>query len=293
MRIVIAGASGLIGTEVTKQLRARGDEVIRLVRRQATAPDERSWDPASGHLDPSALENASAVVNLAGEPTGRLPWTSARKAAILKSRIDATAAIVRAVRAADVPVLVNGSAVGIYGSRPGERLTEASNAGEGFLADVVRSWEATALAAAPNARVVLARTGMVIGDGGAAAPIVLLAKLGAAGPLGGGRQHWPWISLRDEARAIAHLIDTEVDGPVNLAGPKSATASDLIRAIARRARRPYWFPVPASLLTLALGDAARELLLADQLEVPQKLLESGFAFEDRTVADAVARLQMS
>jgi len=294
MRIVIAGASGLIGTELARQLTARGDELVRLVRRAATAPGEVRWEPASGLLDPSAFEGADAVVNLAGSSIGRLPWTRARKAVMLSSRIDATGTIVRSLGEVHVPTLINGSAVGFYGSRPGERLTEFSSAGGGFLADVVRRWEAAALAAPRPTRVVLARTGVVIGDGGAIKPLALLAKLGAAGPLGTGRQHWPWISLRDEASALIHLIDhRELDGPVNLAGPAPATASDLIRAVARAAHRPYGLPAPGPLLTLALGDAARELLLADQLEVPQKLLESGFTFRDQTVADAVARLQMS
>ncbi|GAA4190816.1 TIGR01777 family oxidoreductase [Gryllotalpicola kribbensis] len=294
MRIVIAGASGLIGTELTRQLTERGDEVVRLVRRAARTLDERAWDPASGDLDPAALAGAGAVVNLAGASISRLPWTRARKDGILKSRIDATATIARGVRAAGVPVLVNGSAVGIYGSRPGERLTEVSQEGEGFLADVVRSWEAAAHAAAqPGTRVALARTGVVIGDGGAVKPLRLLARLGVAGPLGSGRQHWPWISLHDEASALVHLIDHGLEGPVNLAGPTPATAGELVCAIARDEKRPYWLPAPASLLTLALGDAARELLLADQLQVPAKLIESGFRFRDRTLADALAALRAS
>ncbi|GAA4177967.1 TIGR01777 family oxidoreductase [Gryllotalpicola koreensis] len=290
MRIVIAGASGLIGTELTRQLTARGDEVVRLVRGQTAGPGEASWDPASDRLDPAVLANTDAVVNLAGAPISSLPWTRARKAAILRSRVDATTTIVHALAEAPVGVLVNGSAVGFYGSRPGERLTESASAGDGFLAEVVQSWEAAALAAPPATRVVLARTGVVVGNGGAIAPLRLLAKFGAAGPLGSGRQHWPWISLRDEAAALVHLIDHELSGPVNLSGPSPAAASDLIRAVARSLNRPYWLPAPAPLLTLALGEAARELLLADQLQVPQALLESGFRFRDATVADAVAQL---
>lgn len=298
MRIVIAGASGLIGTELRRQLAARGDEVVRLVRRPAGGTGEARWDPASGLLDPAVLEAADAVVNLAGASIGRLPWTRSRKSEILSSRVDATTTIVHALHAASasraagapVPALVNASAVGYYGARPGERLTESSGAGDGFLAEVVRRWEAAALAAPEGTRVALARTGVVIGDGGAIRPLRLLAKFGLAGPLGTGRQHWPWISLRDEVAALIHLIDHELSGPVNLAGPTPATAGELARTIARSLNRPYGLPAPAPLLSLALGEAARELLLADQLEVPQRLLETGFRFRDATAADAVAQL---
>ena len=292
MRIVIAGASGLIGTALTGLLAARGDEVVRLVRRPEAGPGEVSWDPAAGTLDPAALAGADAVVNLAGASLAQLPWTRSRRSGILRSRIAATSTIVRALREVGdaSPALINASAVGLYGDRPGEPLTETAGAGRGFLADVVRRWEAEALAAPPGTRVVLARTGLVIGEGPALRPLRLLAGLGLAGPLGSGRQHWPWISLRDEASALVHLIDHGVSGPVNLAGPTPATAGDVVRTLARSMSRPYWFPTPAPLLTLALGDAARELLLSDQLEVPQVLRDTGFTFADPTIADAVARL---
>ncbi|WP_298228657.1 TIGR01777 family oxidoreductase [Gryllotalpicola sp.] len=295
MRIVIAGASGLIGTELSQQLAGRGDEVIRLVRHPAERADEVEWDPARGQLDASALSGADAVVNLAGESVSRIPWTGARRAAILGSRLATTGTVVATLhelarRGAPLPALVNASAVGYYGSRPGETLTEGSASGTGFLADVARRWEAAALAAPEGTRVVLARTGTVIappGLGGAAAPLRLIARLGAAGPIGTGHQHWPWISLHDEAAAFAHLVHSNLVGPVNLAGPTPATAADVVRQLAESIRRPYWLPLPAWAVTTLLGDAGRELLLGDQLERPEVLLEDGFRFRDETIADAV------
>jgi hypothetical protein len=253
------------------------------------------WDPSTSTLDPDALVGADAVVNLSGASISKLPWTSRHRAEILASRVSATNAIVSALHARaaagdPVPVLVSGSAVGFYGDRPDEELSEESAPGGGFLADVVRAWEAAALTAPDETRVALARTGVVIGPEGATAPIRLLAKLGLAGPLGSGRQHWPWISLRDEVAALVHLIDHPIRGPVNLVGPTLASAADVVRAIARQERRPYWFPAPAFAISAALGDAGRDLLLADQRVRPQRLEESGFGFAHRRLEDAVAAL---
>ena len=293
MRIVVGGASGMIGGAVVEQLRERGDTVVRLVRRASESAGEVSWDPASGYLDPDALAGADAVVNLSGDSLSRLPWTKRRRADILASRVTATTAIVgalheRARRGDPVGVLVSGSAVGVYGTRPGEILTETSAPGGGFLAEVVRAWEAAAGGAPDVTRVVLARTGLVVGPVGATAPLRLLARLGVAGPVGTGRQHWPWIALADEAAAIVHLVDSELAGPVNLVGPEPATAAELIRAIARQQGRPYWLPAPSAAVAGALGAAGRELLLADQLIAPEALVADGFAFAFRTVEEAVA-----
>jgi uncharacterized protein (TIGR01777 family) len=295
MRVVIGGASGLIGTALGRALEARGDEVIRLVRRAPGSADEALWDPATGDLDPMPLRGADAVVNLSGASVGKLPWTKARRADILDSRLAATRTIVGALTALHasgepVPALVSASAVGYYGSRPGEELYENAAPGTGFLAQVVRQWEQAALAAPSGTRVVLARTGLVIADGGAVAPLRRLSAIGLGGPIGKGSQHWPWISLRDEVAAFLHLIDTPVSGPVNLAGPTPATASEVGRALAARLHRPYWLPAPAPLLAAALGDAAHDLLLSDQLQVPQALLDSGFAFTDGSITEAIAQL---
>lgn len=288
--VLIGGASGFIGEELVRQLLADGHVVRRLVRRPASGADEVSWDPAAGILPAEALEGVDAVVNLSGASLSRLPWTYRYKRQILQSRVQATETLARAIAAAPTPpsVFVSGSAVGFYGDRPGELLTEQASQGEGFLPRVVASWEGATAAAEGVTRVVHARTGLVIGEGGALTPLRLLTNLGAGGPLGTGRQWWPWISLHDEAAAIRHLIiASELSGPVNLVGPTPATAETIGRTLANELKRPYWLPAPRWALIAALADAGRELLLADQRVVAQRLLDDGFTFRDATAEGAV------
>lgn len=292
MRVLLAGSSGMIGSELRARLGAGGHEVRRLVRREPSSPAESRWDPAARSVDVALFDWADAVVNLAGSSLQRLPWTRATKRRILSSRLQATGTLTDGMRRADDPpaVLVNGSAVGYYGDRPGQELTEAAGKGDGFLADVVDAWEAAARLAPASTRVVFARTGVVIGRGGALKPLLPIAKAGLAGPLGSGRQHWPWVSLHDEAGALVHLLGSGLEGPVNIAGPTPATAAEVVKALAQAVRRPYGFPAPAFALRLALQDAAQQLLLADQRVVPRKLLDDGFVFRDPTVQDAMDRL---
>ncbi len=286
----------MIGRGLVAELRDRGDRVVRLVRGPATGADEVSWDPSTAHLDPQVLVGADAVVNLSGASLAKLPWTRSYRRAILSSRVTATTAIVGALHECarggePVGVLLSASAVGVYGSRPGETLTEDSAPGGGFLAEVVRTWEATAMTAPAETRVVLARTGLVVGPEGATAPLRTLARFGLAGPLGGGRQHWPWVALDDEVAALVHLIDSPVAGPVNIVGPEAATAGEVIRAVAEHAHRPYWLPAPTFAISAALGDAGRELLLSDQRIEPGVLTGDGFAFLYRTADEAVAAVR--
>lgn len=292
MRVLLAGASGLIGGELRRQLAEAGHETRRLVRRDPTAPDELRWDPAERSVPAEAFDWAEGVINLSGSSLQRLPWTRATRRRILSSRLQATGTLADGMRRAATPpaVFVSGSAVGYYGDRPGQQLTEAATKGRGFLSDVVDAWEAAARLAPASTRVVLARTGVVVGRGGALAPLLPIAKAGLAGPLGSGRQHWPWIGLHDEAAALIHLLGSGLEGPVNLAGPTPATAGEFVRALAEAVRRPYWAPVPRFVIELALQDAGRELLLADQRVIPQALLDDGFEFRDRTVQDAMDRL---
>jgi uncharacterized protein (TIGR01777 family) len=292
MKVLLAGASGMIGGELRSQLAAAGHDVLRLVRREPSSSEEVRWDPAERSVPVDALEWADAVVNLSGASLQRLPWTKATRRRILSSRLQATGTLTDGMRRAATPpaVFVSGSAVGYYGDRPGQHLTEAASKGSGFLSDVVDAWEAAARLAPESTRLVLARTGVVVGRGGAMKPLLPLAKAGLAGPLGTGRQHWPWISLHDEAAALVHLLASGLEGPINLAGPTPATEREVVKALARAVRRPSVVPVPGFALELALQDAARELLLADQLVVPQKLLDDGFVFRDPTVEDAMDRL---
>ena len=322
MKVLLAGGSGMIGRAVLAVLLERGHEVRLLVRETARktgqtrvqirerpqkrgfsesgtefvpsaapiADGEVGWNPARGELSPEAVAWADAVVSLNGASLTRLPWTKGYRNEILGSRVAATALIAKTIGAARGPeAWVSASAVGVYGSRPGETLTEDSPRGAGFLADVVATWEEAAAPAADAARVVLARTGVVLGPDGALAPLVRLARFGLGGRIGSGRQHWPWISLTDEARAIVHLLEAStLSGPVNLVAPTPATAADVTRAVARALNRPHVVSAPAWALRAALGDAARDLLLADQLVVPTRLAGDGFEFTHADLEEAVA-----
>ena len=278
-RIAITGASGLIGGALSAHLRQRGDEVVPMVRRGAGA-HEITWQPGQD-LSPGALAGIDAVVHLAGAGVGDRRWTPAYKDLILRSRVDGTATISRAVAAADHPIrLVSGSAIGFYGSRGDEELDESSTPGDGFLAEVVRAWEAaTAPAEAAGMPVTHARTGLVFSaHGGALGRMLPLARLGLAGPLGTGAQFWSWISLVDEVRALAFLVDRpDLTGPVNLAGPDPTRQRDVAEALGKLLKRPARLPAPAVALRLALGEFADDIL-ASQRVVPQRLMDAGFVF---------------
>ncbi len=290
MRIVIGGASGLIGTALGRSLETDDHDVVRLVRRPARCAGEAEWDPLAGVLDPAVLSGADAVVNLSGASLGKLPWTAAYRSTILWSRLSATRTLVDAMNRAEQPpaAFLSGSAVGYYGDRPGETLTEDSSRGAGYLADVVVAWEDSALAAPDAVRTVLLRNGIVVDLAGVLKPLAPLTRFGVAGPLGSGRQFWPWIGLQDEVRAITHLLTSTLSGPVNLCGPQAARADDLMFELARRMNRPYLLRVPKFALKALLGDAADGLLLSDQRVEPRRLLDDGFTFSTPTVEQALA-----
>lgn len=289
-RIVISGASGLIGSALTAALRADGIDVSTLVRRAPQAEGEVEWAPGDAALDPDVLAGAEAVVALGGASVGRLPWTRRYRRQLVESRLDATNTLTTALRAlrTDAPAFVSASAVGYYGSAPGEVLTEHSGPGSTFLADLTVRWETAARRAEDHTRVALLRTAPVIHRRGVLRPMITLTKLGVAGPLGTGTQIWPWISLEDEVRGIRHVLDEKLAGPVNLAGPTRASANEIGRALAQRMHRPFWLPAPRWALRLALGDAAESLLLPDADVRPEVLEQSGFRFTHRTAAEAVA-----
>ena len=287
----MTGSTGLIGTALVTSLHAAGHDVVRLVRRSARAADEVSWDPAAGTVDLDGLAGVEGAVHLAGAGVGDHRWTAAYKQTILESRVQGTATLVKALAQLDpLPkVLVSGSAVGFYGDRGDEVLTESSAAGTGFLADVVKAWEGEASAASDaGIRVVLARTGLVFAPhGGALGKLLPLARLGLAGPLGSGRQWWPWITLDDEVRALEFLLQNELEGPFNLGSPQPQRNIEATRAIGRALHRPTLLPAPAFALRLALGEFAGDIT-ASQRMLPARLLEAGFGFHHQTVDQAAS-----
>jgi uncharacterized protein (TIGR01777 family) len=292
MRVLISGASGLVGTEVAKQLREQGHEALRLVRRKATSADEVEWDPSRGYLQPGIMETIDAVVNMAGATTGKIPWTSAYKTEIVNSRLDSTRTLVKAMEEAKrrPEVMVSGSASGFYGDCGEKLLSETSPKGTGFLSDLAHEWEQEALKAPTEVRVVLARTTMVMSRKlGALGRLLPLIKLGVGGPLGSGKQWWAWISLPDEAAAIIHLIKTPgAKGAYNLTAPEPATCGQIVGALAKDLRRPSLLAVPAFALKLILGEAAVELLLCSQNMTADRLLKTGFKFSHPTLKSASA-----
>ena len=291
-RIAVAGSSGLIGGALCRSLRERGDDVIRLVRRRPEHSSEVQWDPSTRHLAPEVLDGVDAVVNVAGASLGAHRFTPAFKAEVIRSRTDGTTALARAIAATGRPIhLLNGSAVGYYGDRGDEVLTERSSAGSGFLVDVVHAWEgATEPAEESGAPVSLLRTGIVLApEGDAIKALLRLTKLGLGGPLGNGRHYWPWITLEDHVRAVQHVLDNALAGPVNLTGPDPARQRDIVAEMGRQLHRPTLLPAPRLALRLIVGEMA-ENIVSSQRAVPARLLDSGFEFNQGTLQDAVTWL---
>ena len=291
MRVAVTGASGLIGSALVPHLRSVGHEVVRLVRRPAAAGDEITWDPTAGTVDLDRLAGTDAVVHLAGAGVGDHRWTDAYKRQILDSRVDSTHTIVRAITSLDpMPrVLVSASAIGWYGDTGDRVVDETAPAGSGFLADVVRAWEAAATpAASAGIRVVHPRTGLVVAkEGGAWARMFPLFKFGLGGKLGSGRQYWSWISLRDEVCALQFLIEQEhLSGPVNLTGPAPATNAEVTSAMGQVMGRPTILPAPAFALKAVLGEFSSEVLGSIRA-VPSVLEQAQFRFQDPTIESAI------
>ena len=280
MRVAVTGASGLIGSALVPALRAAGHDVLCLVRREPDSADEAAWDPTAGTIDEGALAGVGAIVNLAGVDIGQR-WTHETRQRIRDSRVDGTRLLAETVSRLDPrPALLLASAVGYYGQRGDEELTEESAAGEGFLADVVREWEAAAdPARAAGARVMHFRQGLVLAkDGGALKRMLLPFRLGVGGRVGSGSQWWSWISLDDVVAAYLHALEHPLEGIYNLAAPGVVRNRDFVDALGRALHRPTVFPLPEFAVRLAFGEMGEEMLLGGQRVVPERLTETGFAF---------------
>ena len=294
MKVVIAGASGLVGSALVPALRDAGHQVFRLVRgRAAASRDELAWNPAASEIDLPSFEGMEAVINLAGENIGAGRWTAARRKRILCSRVDATRTLVTAIgRMARKPlVLVNASAAGYYGNRGDEVLTEESAIGHGFLSEVCLAWETHAEGAGRmGVRTAITRFGVILArEGGALAKLLPLFRLGLGGRLGSGHQWMSWIAMDDVVGGIAHILaDARCAGRMNFVAPTAVTNREFTRALARAVGRPAIVPVPAWALRMAVGiQMADEALLGSTRVAPQRLNEAGYAFRHPTIAGAL------
>ncbi len=283
--IAVSGASGMVGTALAERLQASGRKVVAITRSEGSSYEESiRWDPESGLINPGRLESVDAVVHLAGENIAGGRWNEKRKAKIRSSRVQGTRSLVQSIAAVQQrpKVLVCASAIGYYGDRGDQELTESSDPGSGFLVDVCRQWETEAMAAEDlGLRVVCVRIGIVLSPkGGALAKMLLPFKLGVGGVVGSGKQYWSWIGLGDLAKVIAHCIDSnDLRGPVNAVSPNSLTNRDFTKVVGKVLHRPTVVPLPGFAAKLVLGEMADQLLLASARVVPAKLQADGFQFE--------------
>jgi uncharacterized protein len=292
MRIVVAGGSGFLGSSLRRALTADGHTVVTLTRQPRTpsdvgwsgAPSDTTWVPA--------LAGADAIVNLAGASIAGRRWTTARKREILESRLDATSAVVAGLHQTGVPLLISSSAIGIYGTRGDELLTEQSPEGDDFLADVCRAWEAEALKAPAATRVVRLRTGLVLArEDGVLPQIALPFRFGAGGRVGSGRQYMSWIHRDDWLGLVRWLLQgADVDGVVNATAPVPVTNAEFSATLGRAMHRPALLPAPAFALRLALGEMADALLLGGQRVLPAKAEAAGYRFRFRVIEHALREI---
>lgn len=295
MRVGLTGSSGFIASALVTTLSARGDEVVAFRRPDSARADTPAirWDPARELIDEADIKRVGsldAIVNLAGAGIGDRRWTSERRALLRSSRLASTSLIVDSLEALGATTLISGSAIGYYGSRGDESLDETSSHGEDFLATLCVDWEEAASRAPSGVRVCQARTGIVLdATGGALKRQLPLFRLGLGGRLGHGDQWMSPISLVDEVRAILWLLDSTLEGPVNLVAPSPLSNAQFTRVLAQSLRRPAAFAVPSAALALALGRGLAEgAILASQRVLPRRLLESGFSFHDSDASAIVA-----
>lgn len=292
MNVMVTGATGLVGTHLLPLLKQDGHEVITLTRRSPRSPSERQWDPA-GTLPAATLDGVEAIIHLAGENIGDSRWTAAKKQRIRDSRVIGTRQLAEAAAATGgrIKTFVCASAIGFYGDRGQEELTEDSPAGTGFLPDVCREWEAATWPARDaGIRVVNLRLGVVLSkDGGALAKMLLPFKMCVGGIVGSGRQYWSWLTVDEAARMFRFALqNTNLHGPVNAVSPLPVTNLEFTKALGEVLHRPTIFPLPAFMARLVLGEMADDLILGSTRVIPSRLQSAGYAFSHPEIGEALA-----
>jgi uncharacterized protein (TIGR01777 family) len=292
MHILVTGATGLVGSKLLPLLKAEGHEVTSLTRRAGRNSSDRTWNPDSGSLPASTLEGIDAVIHLAGENIGDSRWTAAKKKRIRDSRVIGTRLLAEAAaKSGQVKAFVSASAIGFYGDRGNEELTEASSPGTGFLPNVCREWESAAEPArAAGIRVVNLRLGVVMAkEGGALAKMLLPFKMCVGGIIGSGQQYWSWLTVNEAARMFQFAVNNEsLSGPVNAVAPSPSTNYEFTKALGRVLHRPTIFPLPGFVAKVVLGEMAQDLILASTRVLPTRLKQAGYQFADPDLEKAIA-----
>ena len=288
-KVAVTGSSGLIGAALVAQLQSDGYKVLKLVRRPPRAADEISWDPNKGEIDLKSLEGVDAVFHLAGAGVGDKRWTAKYRSQILNSRLLGTTTIANACEQLQPEVFVSASAIGYYGETGNREVVEVDRGGDDFLSIVCREWELVANLA-PSVRTIKLRTGLVLDPtGGALGRMIPLFKFGIGGKLGSGKQWWSWITLHDQVRAMIFLMQSKIEGAVNITTPNPVTNKEFTAALAHALKRPAFFPAPAFALRAVLGGFSSEVLGSKKV-MPKILMDSGFDFEYPFVSNALTAL---
>ena len=288
-RVAVTGSSGLIGSALVARLKSDGYQVQKIVRRATRNQEEVRWDPIKGEIDLDALDGVDAVFHLAGAGVGDKRWSAAYRSEILNSRLLGTTTIANACQQLQTDVFISASAIGYYGETGNRAVTETDKGGSDFLSVVCREWEAVADLAS-SVRTIKLRTGLVLDPtGGALGRMIPLFKFGLGGKLGSGKQWWSWITLHDQIRAMMFLMNSKIEGAVNLTSPNPVTNQEFTASLARILKRPALFPAPAVALKAVLGGFSSEVLGSKKV-IPQVLTDAKFEFEFPFVSDALTAL---
>jgi len=288
-KIAVTGASGLIGSALVAQLKNDGYQVLKIVRRPVRTADEVTWNPVKGEIDLQSLEDVDAVFHLAGAGVGDKRWSASYRSEILNSRLLGTTTIATACEQLQPAVFISASAIGYYGETGNRSVTEAERGGDDFLSVVCREWESVANLA-PSIRTIKLRTGLVLDPtGGALGRMIPLFKFGLGGKLGSGKQWWSWITLHDQIRAMIFLMNSKIEGAVNLTSPNPVTNQEFTAALAIALKRPAIFPAPAFALRAVLGGFSTEVLGSKKV-IPKVLMDNKFEFDYPHVSSALTAL---